>query len=108
MTTSLLLLPLALRLAAAPLPADDPLFGADKVKHFLLGGFAHAVTHTGLRVVGASRTAGQGGGMVTVGVVALWKELRDRRAGGRASVRDVAWTLVGGAASALLHARTVE
>lgn len=110
MTADLLvLIPLAVRLATgAPEPADDPLVGADKVKHFLVGGFAQAVTHAGLRAVGASEGVGQGGGIVVVSAAALWKEWRDARAGGRASVRDVAWTLAGGAAMAALLSRTAR
>lgn len=110
MTADLLvLIPLAVRLAAASMPAaDHPLVGADKVKHFLVGGFAQAVTHAGLRAVGTSPASGQAGGMVVVSAAALWKEWRDARAGGRASVADVAWTLAGGAAMAALLSRTVR
>ena len=93
-------LAIAALLAAAP--ADDPWFGADKVKHFLMSAFVHSVAYSGARSVGLERGAAQvaaGGAAMAVGV---WKEVRDRRDGGRFSTRDLAWDAAGSLAAAAL------
>lgn len=101
-------LPLMLQ-ATTPAPrAADRWFGADKVKHFLLGGFVHGVSHVGLRVVGTRHGQAQAGALAVVLGVGTWKEWRDRRAYGSFSVRDLTWTLAGGAASAVLQARAAR
>ena len=79
----------------------DSWIGRDKVKHFLVSAFVHSVAYSATRFV-TDRASAQivaGGAVVSAGVL---KELADRRGGRPFSVRDMAWGMAGGVASASL------
>ncbi len=91
--------------AAAP-AGRDPWLGEDKLKHFFM---SMAIVNLGY---GVARAAGVDhrlavGAAAGVGAVAgLGKELYDRRTGGDASVRDLAWDALGVVAGAVLAAHS--
>jgi uncharacterized protein YfiM (DUF2279 family) len=106
---------LALQLqAATPVAArpraatDDRWFGADKVKHAILGGFLQAVGYAGLRSLGVRHGDAQAGAFVVVIGLAVQKERIDRRAYGHFSVRDVLWGAAGALATAAALSRTAR
>lgn len=123
MTETLLVLALSIGLALPPerwpartsespvrseARAPDPWLGADKAKHFLLAGFAQSVGYASLRISGAPHggaTIGAAG--VTVSLATL-KELRDRRAYGHFSLRDLVWSAAGASAAAALLSHTAR
>jgi len=112
MTATLLLLALPIRLAMPPArsPArlPDSWLGADKAKHFLLAGFAQSVGYASLRIAGAPHGGAALGAVgVTISLATL-KELRDRRAYGHFSVRDLVWSAAGAGAAAALLSRTAR
>ena len=122
MTATLLLLALPIRLALPPEPLAhmpsalasprqrraDSWLGADKAKHFLLAGFAQSVGYASLRISGAPHGgAAIGAAGVTISL-ATFKELRDRRAYGHFSVRDLVWSAAGAGAASLLLSRTAR
>jgi uncharacterized protein YfiM (DUF2279 family) len=75
--------------------------GRDKVKHFFVSALVHGVAYSAARSIGSREHARIAGGGAVV-VTGLWKELADRRAGRPFSVRDLAWGMAGGTASAAL------
>ena len=81
--------------------SGDGWTGRDKVKHFLVSAFVHSMAFSATRSVADRRAAGTAGAAAVVGVGVL-KELHDRRSGRPFSVRDLAWGLAGGVASASL------
>lgn len=84
-------------------PRADHWFGGDKVKHFLVSAFTQSVAYSALQAAGADRTPALVGATAATLGVGIGKELVDRRSGGRASGRDLAWDLAGaGAASVVL------
>jgi uncharacterized protein YfiM (DUF2279 family) len=86
----------------------DRWLGADKARHALLAGFVYAVGFSGARLAGLDRRSALAVATGPVVVVSLGKEARDRRAGGRFSVRDLAADALGAAAYAALLARTAK
>jgi uncharacterized protein YfiM (DUF2279 family) len=93
--------------SAPPLPPDRWL-GADKVKHVFTAGLATAATFSGARLANLDRRPALGVGIGVGAIVAVGKEIRDRRVTGRFSVRDLAADAVGIAAYAALLARTAR
>jgi uncharacterized protein YfiM (DUF2279 family) len=83
--------------------APDTLFGADKVKHFMLSGFIELVGFSGLEWLGATRNASLAGATgVSLGI-GLARELHDRRSNGLFSLGDLTWDALGvGAALAVI------
>ena len=75
--------------------------GRDKMKHFFVSAFVHGVAYSVTRSIGTGDQAQIAGGGAVI-VTGLWKELADRRAGRPFSVRDLAWGMAGGTASAAL------
>ena len=79
----------------------DRWMGRDKLKHFFVSALVHGIGHSTVRSVG-NRGQAQIAGAGAVVVTGLWKEITDRRAGRPFSVRDLAWGMAGGTASAAL------
>lgn len=92
---------------AAALPADRWL-GGDKAKHFFLAGFTYATSFAGARLAGLDRRPALAASAAPVVVVSIGKELRDRRATGRFSFKDLVADAAGAAAYAALLSRTAR
>jgi putative lipoprotein len=88
-------------------PNQDPWFGRDKLAHFAVSAVVQGATHAALRSVGNDSGAASRGAAVVTLTVGVGKELWDRRRGGDASVRDLAWDGIGGITGAVA-ARQVD
>jgi uncharacterized protein YfiM (DUF2279 family) len=86
-------------------PPADGWFAQDKAKHFLLSGFLAGVGASGVRLAGASRDAAPAGGAAFALGIGVLKEVRDRRAYGHFSVRDLVWDALGAMSTVLLLRR---
>lgn len=75
--------------------AGDRWFAPDKVKHFFTAAFVQTAAFGAFRAAGASRSASLGGATAVSSLVSVGKELYDRRTGGDASVKDLAWDAAG-------------
>ena len=94
-----------LLVASLQLP-PDPWFGVDKVKHFFVSAFVQSVVYGTLRATNAGHRSSLYGASAASAVVGIGKELRDRRAGGPFSVRDLVWDAAGAGTATLLLDRT--
>jgi uncharacterized protein YfiM (DUF2279 family) len=74
---------------AAALGEEDPWFGSDKFRHFLLSYAVTAFTFASLRSGGLGGDDALAGGMAAAAVAGLGKEAHDRRRGGLFSGRDL-------------------
>jgi len=93
--------------AAAVLAAQRPvgppdLFGADKVKHFLMSALIQSATFSAARATGLQRGTSQIAGGAAVVVFGVGKELHDRHVRKGFSVADLLWDAGGGVAAASL------
>ncbi len=93
--------------AARPVPRDS-WWSADKAKHFLVGAWVQGMGYGTLRAVGAPHGPSLGGATFAAVGVSVGKELRDRRAYGLFSVRDLVWGVAGAGAMSLLLRRTAR
>jgi hypothetical protein len=84
---------------------NDSVLGIDKLKHFLLSGFVEGVAFAGLQAAGTERRASLAGAGATTAIVALGRELHDRRVSGLFSVGDLLWDAVGAGAAFLIVSR---
>jgi pimeloyl-ACP methyl ester carboxylesterase len=84
---------------------NDSLFGIDKLKHFLLSGFVEGVAFAGLQAAGTGRSASLAGAGATAAMVAVGREVHDRRVTGLFSVGDLLWDAVGAGAAFLIVSR---
>lgn len=89
-------------LALALLTTVPPLFGADKVKHFLMSFLVQSAGFSVGRAAGLDRGASQAVGAAAVGSVGVLKELHDRSRGKPFSAGDLLWDAAGGVAAASL------
>lgn len=89
-------------LHAPSAPPRASWFGADKVKHFFVSAFVQSAAFAAARWSGADRATSHAAAGIATVTVGVMKEMRDRRAGGRFSVPDLAWGAAGGAAAAAL------
>jgi len=108
MTAPLVALAIATgRLAPAtpPPPAPDAWLGADKARHFFVAGLVQSVGFSVAVRAGADRSRGLALASGVTAVVSITKEVRDRRAGGRFSARDLVWDALGAAVYSSLLAR---
>jgi uncharacterized protein YfiM (DUF2279 family) len=97
---------LSLALISVLQTSADPWFGADKVKHFLVSAFLQSISYSVLRTANTHhRTALAGASGVTT-VFGVGKEIRDLRARGEFSARDLVWDAAGAGAASLLLDRT--
>ena len=83
----------------------DSIAGIDKLKHFLLSGFVESIAFAGLQAAGAKRDPSLVGAGVTVTIVAVGREVHDRRVGGLFSVGDLVWDALGAGAAMLILTR---
>lgn len=83
----------------------DSIAGIDKLKHFLLSGFVESVAFAGFQAAGVKRNASLAGAGVSVTVVAVGREVHDRRATGLFSVGDLVWDALGAGAAMLILTR---
>lgn len=94
------------RPAPAPPRPPDPWLGGDKLRHFALSGMVQGVGFGAATAAGVRGRPALIAASVATTAVAVGKEWRDRRRGGRFSVRDLAWDAVGGALWGVLVARS--
>jgi uncharacterized protein YfiM (DUF2279 family) len=80
-------------------------WGADKVKHFMMGWLVQSVTHTTLQVAGVRPPVAQAVASAATVTAAVGREVHDGRVGRTPDPRDIVWTVGGGAAAALLLQR---
>lgn len=83
----------------------DSVVGIDKLKHFLVSGFVESVAFAGLQGAGANRDASLAGAGTATAVVAVGREVHDRRATGLFSFGDLLWDALGAGAAMLLLTR---
>lgn len=84
-------------------PPPDGWWSADKLRHFFLSAFVQSVTYSAARAARLDHAPSLASASAATAVVGIGKELRDRRAGGPFSARDLVWDAAGaGAATALL------
>jgi uncharacterized protein YfiM (DUF2279 family) len=88
-------------------PGGDRWFSADKAKHFFTAAFVQSASYGGIRSIGANHRSSLTGATVVSAAVSVGKEISDRRAGGKASGKDLAWD-VGGIIAATVLLRRVE
>lgn len=107
MPTCLLAIALTLGCATGPgqtpsIP-EDRWLAEDKLRHFALSFAATEMTYGGARLI-LDHDAALPAAAATALALGIAKELRDQRAGGPFSLRDLAWDLAGVAAGvALVH-----
>lgn len=89
-------------------PPRDSWFAADKVKHFFVSAFVQSVAYGTLRATGARHDASLAGASAATAALGVAKELRDRRAYGLFSVRDLTWDVAGAGTATVLLVRTVR
>ena len=87
-------------------PPRDQWFGRDKIKHFFVSAFAQSVSFSLLRVAGMEGPSAVLGASALTATVSVGKEVRDRRAGGPFSARDLVWDAAGAGAATLYLSRT--
>jgi putative lipoprotein len=93
---------LALAVLVDSTPPKQPWFGPDKVKHFFVSALVQSVGFSAARAAGLDRQGSQAVGAGAVAVAGVWKEVRDRREGGRFSTSDLVWDAAGSASAAAL------
>jgi uncharacterized protein YfiM (DUF2279 family) len=85
-------------------PSGDRWLSADKAKHFFTAAFVQSASYGGLRYLRANPNSALVGASVIGAAVSIGKEVRDSRAGGSASGKDLTWDAAGMlAASALVR-----
>lgn len=106
-------LALALMFSAAVSPAQthatrakEPVFGPDKVKHFLIAGFVETVAFSGLQAVGANRNMARSGALAAVAGASIGREIHDRKTKGLFSIPDLVWDALGAGAALVIINKT--
>jgi putative lipoprotein len=86
-----------------PAPSGrDPWIGHDKLLHFVASAAVQGAAHAAFRARGADYGAASRGAAAITLTVGVSKELWDRHRGGDASLRDLAWDVVGGTTGAVV------
>ena len=101
-------LALAFALQAQSAPPKDHWFGADKLKHFFVAAFTQTVAYSVLQATKVNHEPALAGATAVTAVVSVAKEVRDRRATGLFSFRDLVWDAAGAGAATLLIGRSVR
>ena len=86
----------------------DSWFGPDKVKHFLVSAFTQSVSYSLLQAGSVKPDRALAGAWAVSAAVSVAKEIRDHRAYGLFSVRDLAWDAAGAGVATLIIRRTVR
>lgn len=84
----------------------DRWFAEDKLRHFFLSFAATTMAYGAVRTIGMDRAPAQITAAAVAGAAGLWKEWRDRRAGGPFSAKDLAWDTLGIGAGLALTTQT--
>ena len=87
-------------------PRGDRWFSADKAKHFFTAAFVQSASYGGIRSFGVGHRSSLAGASAVSAIVSIGKEVSDSRAGGKVSVRDLAWDAGGMIAASALLRRT--
>ena len=89
-------------------PSADGWLTQDKVQHFFMSAFVQSAAYGSLRGTGMPHGSALAGASVATAAVGVGKELRDRRAKGEFSVRDLTWDAAGAASMTVLLSRTAR
>ena len=108
MTSALIGVLLLLQAGAAEPRRRDSWFSADKVKHFFASAFVQSVAYSSARAAGAGHGGSLAAASATTGALGVAKEVRDRRAYGTFSYRDLVWDAAGAGVATLMLRRTVR
>jgi putative lipoprotein len=84
----------------------DSWFGPDKLQHFFTSAFVQSFGYAALRRSGVEHPAALAGASVVTAAVGVGKEVRDRRAYGEFSVRDLVWDAAGAGSATVLLVHT--
>lgn len=87
-------------------PPPDEWWGADKLRHFLVSAFVQSMTYSAARAARLDHAPAIATASAASAVAGIGKELRDRRAGGPFSARDLVWDAAGAGAATVLLVRT--
>ncbi|HEY8470139.1 MAG TPA: hypothetical protein VIL18_10880 [Longimicrobiales bacterium] len=79
----------------APLQQEDRWLAEDKLRHFLASFGGTNLAFGALRTAGLDREPAMAGAAAAALAAGLWKEWRDRRAGGLFSGKDLVWDGLG-------------
>lgn len=85
---------------------EDRWLAEDKGKHFFMSYAVTVLGYAALRTVGLGGTGAVAGAAGVAAVAGLGKEARDRRSGGRFSVKDLVWDAAGIGAGVAIAVRT--
>lgn len=96
---------LVFSLGGAPLGADR-WTGADKWQHFFTSAFVQSMSYGSLRAAGVAHGPSLTAASTVSLTTAIGKELRDSRAKGEFSRRDLVWDAAGAGAATVLLVRT--
>lgn len=87
-------------------PPSDRWLAGDKLQHFFTSAFVQSMSYGALRTSGLDHGAALAGASVATATVGVGKELRDLRARGEFSVRDLVWDAAGAGSMTVLLVRT--
>ena len=94
----------ALQVVAPP----DHWFGADKLKHFFVSAFTQTVAYSALQAAHVKHRPAMTGALAVTAVVAVGKEVHDRRTTGLFSLRDLVWDAAGTGVAVVLLEHSVR
>jgi uncharacterized protein YfiM (DUF2279 family) len=97
---------LAFRLSFGGPPPADSWFAEDKLKHFFMSFAVTELAYAGARGAGLQETPALATAAALAAGAGVWKEWRDRQAGGPFSHKDLVWDGLGMAAGLVLSAET--
>jgi uncharacterized protein YfiM (DUF2279 family) len=87
-------------------PPPDPIFGEDKVQHFVTSFVVSSLVMSGARLAGLDRRDSIIAGASVSLTIGIGKEVHDARRGQFFSVRDLLWDMAGTGAGVLLLDQT--
>lgn len=84
----------------------DSLFGLDKPKHFALSFFVESLSFASIQAMGGSRRTAMSGASGTTALIAIGREIHDRKTKGLFSIGDLAWDALGAGAAVVMLRHT--